>query len=108
MNSIAAIEVPESCKSLVGLVKRQQKICKRNIETMESVRYGALIAIEECQHQFRNRRWNCSTVDPVKLFGNVLKLGKSKPMYITKTCPCNIQRFFFKAKIENFIGMEKF
>ena len=76
MNSIAAIEVPESCKSLVGLVKRQQKICKRNIETMESVRYGALIAIDECQHQFRNRRWNCSTVDPVKLFGNVLKAGE--------------------------------
>ena len=23
---------------------------------------------------------------------------------ITKTCPCNKQRFFFDAKIENFIG----
>ena len=76
MNSIATLEVPESCKSLIGLVKRQQKICRRNIEVMESVRYGAHIAIDECQHQFRNRRWNCSTVDPVRLFGNVLKLGR--------------------------------
>ena len=81
MNSIATIEVPESCKSLIGLAKRQQKICRRNVEVMESVRYGAHIAIDECQFQFRNRRWNCSTVDPVKLFGNVLKLGKSIKLF---------------------------
>ena len=77
MQSVAAIEVPESCKSLVGLAKRQQKICRRNIEVMESVRYGAHMAIDECQYQFRHRRWNCSTVDPVKVFGKFLKLGKS-------------------------------
>jgi wingless-type MMTV integration site family protein 4 len=76
MSSIAAIEVPGMCESLIGLAKRQQKICRRNIEVMDSVRYGAHMAIEECQFQFRNRRWNCSTVDPVKLFGNFLKLGK--------------------------------
>lgn len=75
MSSIAAIEVPGMCEELIGLANRQKKICRRNIEVMDSVRYGAHMAIDECQFQFRNRRWNCSTVDPVKVFGNFLKLG---------------------------------
>ena len=82
MSSVAVIEVPEMCQSLIGLAKRQEKICRRNIEVMESVRFGAHMAIDECQFQFRNRRWNCSTVDPVKLFGNFLKLGKLSFFFI--------------------------
>ncbi|WAR15394.1 WNT4-like protein [Mya arenaria] len=82
MTSAATIEVPEMCQSLVGLVKRQEKICRRNVEVMESVRYGAHMAIDECQFQFRNRRWNCSTVDPVKLFGNFLKLGTREVAFV--------------------------
>ncbi|XP_045161412.1 protein Wnt-4-like [Mercenaria mercenaria] len=82
MSSIAAIEVPGMCESLIGLAKRQQKICRRNIEVMDSVRYGAHMAIEECQYQFKNRRWNCSTVDPVKLFGNFLKLGTREVAFV--------------------------
>ena len=76
MSSVASIETPQTCDSLVGLVKRQKKICKKNVEVMYSVKVGALSAIEECSFQFRNRRWNCSTVNARSLFGNVLKLGE--------------------------------
>lgn len=81
MSSVATIQAPEMCESLIGLVKRQKKICKKNTEIMESVKIGAHVSIDECQFQFKHRRWNCSTVDAKKLFGNVLKLGKFYNFY---------------------------
>jgi len=46
-----------------SLIKKQVSFCKRNPTFMESVRLGAARAIDECQFQFRSRRWNCSTLD---------------------------------------------
>ena len=77
MSSLAHISDKDNCEDLSGLVKRQRRICRRNIELMDSVRVGALMAIDECQAQFKYRRWNCSTENNLKLFGNViLKQGQ--------------------------------
>ncbi|KAB0390670.1 hypothetical protein E2I00_018830 [Balaenoptera physalus] len=35
---------------------------------------GARTGIRECQHQFRQRRWNCSTVDDASVFGRVMQI----------------------------------
>merc|ERR1711934_1115901 len=52
------------CNSMKGsLIKKQVSFCKRNPTFMESVRLGAARAVDECQFQFRSRRWNCSTLD---------------------------------------------
>jgi len=54
---------PGVCDQMKGsLIKKQVKFCKRNPGFMDSVRLGAVRAIDECQFQFRQRRWNCSSL----------------------------------------------
>jgi len=45
---------------LVALSASQNKLCALYGDHMAAVRRGALLALDECQWQFRNRRWNCS------------------------------------------------
>ncbi|XP_037085380.1 protein Wnt-4a-like [Pollicipes pollicipes] len=53
---------PLLCETLRGsLAKQQIRFCKKHPGFMSSVKDGAARAISECQHQFRTRRWNCST-----------------------------------------------
>lgn len=59
------------------LVLPQVQICKRSVEVMDAVRRGAQLAIDECQFQFRNRRWNCSTLETMPVFGKVVTQGKT-------------------------------
>ena len=75
VNQLATVNSKDAC-AVAGLVKRQQVICRRNVEVMASVMEGARMAIKECKHQFQNRRWNCSTVDEISMFGNVLNQGE--------------------------------
>merc|ERR1712038_2135897 len=63
-SSATSVNPPERmCESMKGsLIKKQITFCKRNPSFMDSVRMGAVQAIDECQFQFRSRRWNCSTL----------------------------------------------
>ena len=51
----------------------------KNPGTIVAIAKGARMAVDECQHQFENRRWNC----PVEknghggsIFGKILEKGK--------------------------------
>lgn len=73
------------CKTLPGLTKRQIKFCRRNIDTMESIQYGARESYVECQFQFHKRRWNCTMIDPTtnSVFGSVvLKEGTREAAFV--------------------------
>ncbi|KAK2085846.1 hypothetical protein P7K49_035271 [Saguinus oedipus] len=68
---------PILCASIPGLVPKQLRFCRNYVEIMPSVAEGIKISIQECQHQFRGRRWNCTTVhDSLAIFGPVLDKGQ--------------------------------
>lgn len=66
------------CSNLDTLSRNQKLLCQRYIGHMHYVSDGAKDGINECKYQFRNRRWNCSTVDDDSVFGKVIKTGNLK------------------------------
>jgi len=61
------------------LRRKQRKLARENPGVLMAVSRGANQAIAECQHQFRNRRWNCSTKNFLRgknLFGKIVDRGK--------------------------------
>ncbi|XP_027537366.1 protein Wnt-4-like [Neopelma chrysocephalum] len=66
---------PRGCDGLMGLVEEQVRICQRQVEAMDAVKRGAELAVQECQHQFHSRRWNCSILQGLQVFGKVAVQG---------------------------------
>jgi hypothetical protein len=64
------------CSQLKGLSKGQTQLCFLYQDHIPHIGRGARLGISECQHQFKNRRWNCSTVDDSTVFGHILNIGK--------------------------------
>ncbi|XP_042103629.1 protein Wnt-5b isoform X1 [Ovis aries] len=69
------------CSQLPGLSAGQRKLCQLYQEHMAYIGEGARTGIRECQHQFRQRRWNCSTVDDASVFGRVLQIGSRETAF---------------------------
>jgi wingless-type MMTV integration site family protein 1 len=61
------------------LRRKQRRLVRENPGVLVAVAKGANQAIQECQFQFRNRRWNCSTRNFLRgknLFGKIVDRGK--------------------------------
>jgi wingless-type MMTV integration site family protein 1 len=61
------------------LRRKQKRLVLENPGVLVAVAKGANQAIQECQFQFRNRRWNCSTRNFLRgknLFGKIVDRGK--------------------------------
>lgn len=61
------------------LRRKQRRLARENPGVLAAIAKGANMAISECQHQFRNRRWNCSTRNFLRgknLFGKIVDRGE--------------------------------
>ena len=68
--------------SLEPLTRKQLRLVNKNPGTLVAIAKGARMGVEECQYQFRNRRWNCPTRDDTQsgsMFGDIVKKGEWKP-----------------------------
>ncbi|KAI1733074.1 wnt family domain-containing protein [Ditylenchus destructor] len=72
---------PNACLELKGLSPGQARICELFKDHMPAVGHGAKQAIDECEHQFENHRWNCSTPPEYGLVGPLHKLGTKEAAF---------------------------
>ncbi|CAI9734094.1 putative Wnt family member 4 [Octopus vulgaris] len=70
------------CSSLSFLLPRQRDLCNTEDKLLEVITKGAAIGISECQHQFRSRRWNCTTFNTTNVFGEVLNIKSRETAYL--------------------------
>ncbi|XP_069698042.1 protein Wnt-1 [Periplaneta americana] len=67
------------------LRRKQRRLVRENPGVLVAVAKGANQAIVECQFQFRNRRWNCSTRNFLRgknLFGKIVDRGCRETAFI--------------------------
>jgi wingless-type MMTV integration site family protein 7 len=73
---VAALEAHVICGRIPGLTARQREMCRSSPDAMVAVGDGVRLGTVECQEQFRYRRWNCSAIGSVSVFGHVVVVGE--------------------------------
>merc|ERR1719346_769568 len=69
------------CQQIRGLSSGQKKLCMLYTDHMMHVGRGASTGISECQYQFKDRKWNCSTVDDSTVFGPILSIPSKEASF---------------------------
>ncbi|XP_072157322.1 protein Wnt-5b isoform X2 [Bemisia tabaci] len=74
-------DTPE-CGKLTGLTPGQAKLCELYRDHMPGVGRGAKAGLAECQHQFKNRRWNCSSLQQPGFLGIRVGIGSREAAFM--------------------------
>ncbi|XP_017865488.1 PREDICTED: protein Wnt-5 [Drosophila arizonae] len=88
---------PDNCYTVDGLTYGQKKLCALHTSVMPAISRGARAAIQECQFQFKNRRWNCSTTEDVSVFGPMTGLGSPEMAFIHALAAATVTSFIARA-----------
>ncbi|KFB45524.1 AGAP010290-PA-like protein [Anopheles sinensis] len=88
---------PDLCYTLDALSSGQQKLCAQHTSIMPAISRGARAAIQECKHQFRNRRWNCSIVDDDTVFGPISNIGSPEMAFVYAMAAAAASSFIARA-----------
>ena len=81
------------CRKSRHIGGKQHEICQKQPEIVREVANGARMSIQECQVQFAQRKWNCSTTHKRSLH-KIMKLGKYQAFIII----CCLILLYFKKK----------
>ena len=77
MSSVVALGANVICSKIPGLSPRQRSICQNRPDAIVAIGEGADMGLTECRHQFRYRRWNCTSFgNEETLFGQQMLSGK--------------------------------
>ncbi|XP_017042079.1 protein Wnt-5 [Drosophila ficusphila] len=88
---------PSNCYSVYGLSESQKKQCVKHTSVMPAISRGARAAIQECQFQFKNRRWNCSTTNDDTVFGPMTSLAAPEMAFIHALAAATVTSFIARA-----------
>jgi hypothetical protein len=72
----------KQCERLHGLTLSQKRFCRNHFNFMNAIKRGAMMALDECQAQFKSRRWNCSTLASPNLFAKLPEYGLRESAFI--------------------------
>ena len=64
------------CSSLTFLTVEQRHYCQTNPKIFAIIHRSLRLAIDECQYQFRNQRWNCALFNQTDVFGKLVLRSK--------------------------------
>ena len=77
LSSVVALGANVICSKIPGLSPRQRSICQRRPDAIVVIAEGADMGPGECRHQFRYRRWNCTSDGQGEtLFGQPMPAGE--------------------------------
>lgn len=66
----------ELCHNFLNLTPIQRRKCARDPRILEAISQGSKMGKEECQHQFRHSRWNCTAgIESESLYGEVIVIS---------------------------------
>lgn len=68
------------CRKTRRLRGKQAQICRKEPEVVTAIGEGSKLGINECQYQFRFRRWNCTTAK--RSLKKVLQRGESSIFFL--------------------------
>ncbi|OBS80142.1 hypothetical protein A6R68_21656 [Neotoma lepida] len=87
LSSVVALGANIICNKIPGLAPRQRAICQSRPDAIIVIGEGAQMGINECQHQFRFGRWNCSALGEKTVFGQELRVGPRQEPAL-RGCKC--------------------
>ncbi|XP_059611039.1 protein Wnt-2 isoform X1 [Phlebotomus argentipes] len=69
------------CARIPGLSHVQRALCTESPDAVVALAMGHVAGAEECQHQFRGHRWNCTQVWKKEVFGHIIVVGSKEAAF---------------------------